>query len=81
MTTEQLTLLIVSNVLSLTFGASAGAFGATNAVRQRQDKQDQRTGRLENKVGITEVGSLTGNGLIGTVKQHGEWLDELRTDG
>lgn len=59
--------MVVSNVLS----AGAGAFAANLGLRAR-------VGRIETKVGITETGALTGNGLIGTTKQHAEWLDGLR---
>lgn len=52
--------------ISTAFGAVAGAFGVTLAMRTKLEKHDRRFDRIEAKVGINETGVLTGNGLIGT---------------
>lgn len=60
-------------------GAIGGAWGANLALRERVARGERRIDRLEGKVGVTEDGTLTGNGLIGTVAELRDRVD-LRND-
>lgn len=61
-------------------GAVGGAYGATQSLKK--ELQDMRTEygdrliRAETRIGITEDGSLTGNGVIGTLRSVVKRMDQ-----
>jgi len=68
----EVVLALFSAALGGMAGAVGGAFGATRALQKElQDLKlihGDRLIRVETRVGITEEGALTGNGLIGTIR-------------
>ena len=64
---------LISSLLS----AAAGAYGANRGLRDRVDKIDHRVDRVETRVGITDTGALTGNGLIGEMRDVRHTVEKL----
>lgn len=62
---------LVASLIGALVGASGTAFGLVLAMRTNiadlRLEHSTRLTRVESKIGITEDGALTGNGLIGSV--------------
>lgn len=71
MTGAEIGLALVSGGIGSLLGGVGGAFGATTALRRDvadlKTMVNNRLTRVEMRVGVTAEGTLTGNGLIGTV--------------
>lgn len=87
---EDLLVAVFSGSLGTVLGTAGGAYGATLAVKKdlqqetelRQEgdtKLDLRTDRLEQRVGLTRDGALTGNGIITIVRDLSEAVVDLQT--
>lgn len=81
---------ILSGSAGMVLGAAGGAYGATAALKKElQTEKDVRrdadtnlslrTDRLEQRVGLTSDGSLTGNGLITTTRALADAIVDLQT--
>lgn len=66
-TTQELGLVAFSTAASGLLGAVVGAFAATSQLKEQVAKVLQRIIRLEQRIGVTEDGTLTGNGLMADV--------------
>jgi len=86
---SELMVAVLSGSFGTVLGTAGGAYGATMAVkrdlRAETDARKQadtehalRTDRLEQRVGVTQDGSLTGNGLITTTKGLADAVLELQ---
>lgn len=64
MTTHDVLLAAISAGLGALCGAVGGAYGATAAVKEILAGLDKRTIRIEQRVGVTDSGALTGNGIM-----------------
>ena len=77
---SEVVLVLISAALGAAGGAIGGAYGATQALRREvqvlKDEYGNRLIRVETRVGIMEDGSLTGNGLIGTLRNAIKRIDQ-----
>lgn len=69
---------IIFTIVGTLIGSVAGAFGANLGLRERLDKTDARVDRVETRVGITDTGALTGNGLIGETRELRQVVEKHR---
>lgn len=70
MTSEEVVLAAISAGVGALCGGVGGAFGATAAVKQILAALDKRVNRVEQRVGVTEDGMLTGNGILHDLAEH-----------
>ncbi len=78
MTSNDVILATVSASVGGLVGAIGGAFGATASLKTFVTRLDKRHDRVEQRVGITQDGGLTGNGLIGDVADM--WEEQSKLD-
>lgn len=69
MTMQEVLLAAVSGGIGALCGGVGAAYGATAAVKQILATHDKRLNRVEQRVGVTEEGTLTGNGILNEIHQ------------